>query len=101
MRKIFACTLKPLEKIGLKKPPGRTILGKESMSKIFAFLCMVIVIIFAISNKTPTILDLWPFPYILELPLAIILLVVFFGGFFVGGITNWLSHLCRKKDPSA
>ena len=68
------------------------------MSRIFTLLTMLIVVIFAVSNRIPIEVSLWPLPYDVQLPLVFIILSVFFIGFFIGSITKWIGYLFHKKE---
>ncbi|HQS83738.1 MAG: hypothetical protein B7Y25_02265 [Alphaproteobacteria bacterium 16-39-46] len=70
------------------------------MSKILSLIIMILVVVFSVSNKTPSLVSLWPLPYDVESPLVFIILIVFFLGFSVGCFTNWVSHFFHRKESN-
>jgi len=48
-------------------------------------------IAFAVSNRVTAPLDLWPFPYVIELPVFALVLGGGVAGFVIGGLVAWLS----------
>lgn len=51
----------------------------------------VLVILFALSNRDPTVLRLWPLPFELEAPLFLPVLGALVVGFLAGGFVAWWS----------
>lgn len=51
----------------------------------------VAVVLFAISNRDPVTLRLWPFPDAFAAPVYLAGLLVLFGGFLLGGLAAWMS----------
>lgn len=74
---------------------------------ILARLCVAMcvcaaVIAFAVSNRDRTALDFFPFPYVIEMPKYLLVLVLFFGGVligmvFLGGKSLRVSRSIRKE----
>ncbi len=50
-----------------------------------------VVILFAVSNRTPVTLDFWPLPFFLPTPLYLVVLAAAFLGFIFGGLVAWIS----------
>lgn len=50
-----------------------------------------VVILFAVSNRTPVTLDFWPLPFFLPTPLYLVVLAGTFLGFIFGGLVAWIS----------
>ena len=70
------------------------------MSKILSFIIMILVVVFSVCNRAPTVVSLWPLPYDFQSPLVFIVLIIFFLGFSIGSFTNWVTHFFHKKDSS-
>jgi len=53
---------------------------------------------FAVSNRQGISLELWPFPYAVDLPLYLLVLGVLLFGFVVGCATAWLRARPRRRE---
>ncbi len=51
----------------------------------------VAVVAFSVSNRDSVMVELWPLPFIWELPLFLVVLVGTFAGFIMGGLVAWIS----------
>ena len=71
------------------------------LNTIFAILVAVLVVLFAVSNRAPVVVEIWPFPYQLELGLYALILLAVFIGFLVGLITSWLAAGKRRRELRA
>ncbi len=49
------------------------------------------VIAFSVANRSPMVLDLWPLPFTVELPVYGVVLASAAAGFVIGGVVAWLS----------
>ena len=58
----------------------------------------IIVVIFAIANRTPITVDFWPLPWIAQLPLYLVVLGSLLAGFLVGAVIAWLSASRRRQE---
>ena len=63
----------------------------KRFSWILTLPLIVVAVIFAIANRKPITLDLWPFEASPQLPLFVILLACVVFGLVVGGLATWLS----------
>jgi lipopolysaccharide assembly protein A len=52
---------------------------------------------FAISNRLSVSLDLWPLPFVITLPLYLLVFAVLLIGFAVGAITMWIGGHHRRR----
>jgi uncharacterized integral membrane protein len=52
---------------------------------------------FAISNRAPVSLGLWPWPFLLETPLYLLVLLTLLTGVVIGAIGAWLSGRSRRE----
>lgn len=63
------------------------------MRRFLSWLIMVpafiAVIIFALNNKTPVVLDLWPFGVTVEMPVYLAFLTALVAGALIGGTAAW------------
>lgn len=50
----------------------------------------VIAVLFAVSNRDPLALNLWPLPYELTVPVFVVVLVALVVGFLAGGLVAWI-----------
>lgn len=69
---------------------------------IFGAVIAVIAIVFAIHNNAEQAVDLWPLPFVIELPLYAMVLIAVAAGFVVGAFLTWVSEskwrrLARKR----
>ncbi len=69
---------------------------------IFGAVIAVIAIVFAIHNHAEQAVDLWPLPFIIELPLYALVLIAVAAGFLIGAFLTWVSEskwrrLARKR----
>jgi len=77
----LACVLQ--ERVG----PVRRMLSWLIMAPAF-----IAVVIFALNNKTPVILDLWPFGLTVEMPVYLAFLLALVLGVLLGGFAAWLGQ---------
>jgi len=63
------------------------------LRRLISWLIMVpaavAVVIFALNNKEPVALDLWPFAMVVEAPLYLLLTIVLGAGVVLGGVVSW------------
>ena len=61
----------------------------------FFFFCVILVFFvpFALANKYYIELNFFPFPYSLEVPLYLLILIIFFVGFIFGFIFKFMKNL--------
>ena len=58
----------------------------------------ILVLVFAIANRHSAPVDLWPLPFVKEIPLFMLVLVSLLVGIMVGGAVSWISGgVTRKK----
>ena len=61
-------------------------------------LVAVILILFAISNREPVSVGLWPLPALVELPLYLVLLGTLLVGFLVGELSGWIGGWRWRRE---
>jgi uncharacterized integral membrane protein len=62
----------------------------QLLSRILFILIAVIAVVFAVSNRAPATLNLWPLPFEATLPLYMIVLGVFALGLLIGAAISWI-----------
>ncbi|MDG2242849.1 MAG: LapA family protein [Rhodospirillaceae bacterium] len=50
----------------------------------------VVTVLFAISNRSPVSISVWPFPVAVDVSLYILILAAVFSGFLVGAFVTWV-----------
>ncbi len=73
----------------------------RTLNTFLAILVAVVVVLFAISNRMPVVVEIWPFPYQLQLSLYAVILLAVFVGFVAGMTTAWLSGGKRRRETRA
>ena len=58
---------------------------------IFVALVATVLALFAVSNRAAVSLGLWPLPFILELPLYLVILAALLIGFGAGAFAAWVA----------
>jgi len=71
------------------------------VKRFLSWLIMVpfalVVIIFSAVNRDLVLLDLWPFPYEITVPIFTLVLAIFIFGFLWGGAVAWVSAGDSRK----
>ncbi len=57
-----------------------------------------VLMLFAVSNRAPVSLGLWPLPVAAELPLYLLALGALFAGFVIGLVGGWLAGHGRRAE---
>ncbi len=70
----------------------------RALNTFLAVVVAVLVVLFAISNRAPVVVEVWPFPYQLQLGLYAVILLAVFIGFLAGMTTSWLSGGKRRRE---
>lgn len=71
------------------------------LTTLLAVIVAVLVVLFAVSNRMPVVVEIWPFPYQLELGLYAVILLAVFVGFVAGVIAAWLAGGKRRRELRA
>jgi lipopolysaccharide assembly protein A len=58
---------------------------------------LLVMVLFALSNRAPVRLVLWPTDFSLELPLSLAILAAMAIAFLVGGLLVWFSALAQRR----
>jgi len=61
-------------------------------------LVAVVLIVFAVSNRTMTTIDFWPLPVQAELPLYLLVLGTLIIGFVVGELVGWIGSWRWRRE---
>ncbi|MBC10625.1 MAG: hypothetical protein CMP32_01765 [Rickettsiales bacterium] len=59
------------------------------------FLSLFFFVLFSISNRYLIKISLFPFPYLIEVPLYLLVIVILFLGLFVGYIVSYIGNLFK------
>ena len=63
---------------------------------------LILFVVFAVANRAPVEVNLWPLDMRVSLPLFLTVLVTLFVGFVVGGLVSWWSgHRSRERARRA
>ena len=55
-------------------------------------------VLFAVSNRAPVSLELWPLPFLVDLPLFLVVLLVLLAGFGIGATAMWLAGRRLRRE---
>jgi uncharacterized integral membrane protein len=65
---------------------------------IFVALAAVVVALFAVSNREAVSLGLWPLPFVLDLPLYLVILAAWLIGLVVGALCAWIAGRHGRRE---
>lgn len=68
------------------------------INSIIAGIVAVLVVLFAVSNRAGVVVEVWPFPYQLALPLYALILLAALLGFIAGVIGAWMMGGEKRKE---
>ena len=68
------------------------------ISWIITIPVTIIVVVFAIANRTPVTVNFWPLPWFAQLPLYLVVLGSLLAGFLIGAVIAWLSAGRRRQE---
>lgn len=68
------------------------------LSWIIAAPIVILVLLFAVSNRDSITLRLWPFPDQLTILIPILTLIQLFIGFLLGAIVTWIGDRRRRRE---
>jgi len=71
------------------------------LNTLLAVIVAILVVLFAVSNRAPVVVEIWPFPYQLELGLYAVILLAVFVGFLAGLTAAWLAGARRRRELRA
>ena len=61
-------------------------------------IAAAVLVPFAIANRATVSLGLWPFPFLLEIPVYLLALLILFAGFIMGVACVWIAgHGLRRE----
>ena len=63
---------------------------------ILVFPATATAVLFAVSNRQQTEVQLWPLPYVIDLPIYIVGLAPLVIGFLIGALTMWYCGIRRR-----
>jgi len=71
--------------------------GGKIMRLLIAIPLLLVMLLFALSNKTPVRLGIWPTDFTLQLPLSLAVLGGMAIAFLAGGVIVWFSELSQRR----
>lgn len=70
----------------------------RAIYRTIAVVAAVVLALFAISNREAVSLGLWPLPFLIDLPLYLLVFVALLAGFVVGAIAAWSGGRRRRRE---
>ncbi len=64
----------------------------KALFRIFLLAAVVVAVVFAVFNREVVTIDVWPFPYQVQIPLYLLLLASLLLGFLIGSAVSWSSQ---------
>ena len=58
----------------------------------------VLLIPFALSNRQPVSLGFWPLPFLVDLPLYFLVLLMLIAGFLIGAVATWIAGRRIRRE---
>ena len=58
----------------------------------------VLLIPFALSNREPVSLGFWPLPFLVDLPLYLLVLLLLLAGFMIGAAATWIAGRRIRRE---
>ena len=68
------------------------------INSIIGVVVALMVILFAVSNRQPVTIEVWPFPYQVSLGLYAVILLALAVGFIAGAIGMWLVGGQKRRE---
>ena len=65
---------------------------------VVAVAAAIFLIPFAVSNREPVSLGLWPLPFLIDLPLYLLVLLVLLAGFVIGATLGWIAGRRGRRE---
>ena len=67
------------------------------INSLVAAVVALIVVLFAVSNRQPIVIEVWPFPFRIEASLYAVILVAILLGFVAGAIAAWMGGAEKRS----
>jgi putative membrane protein len=61
-------------------------------------VAVVLLVPFAVSNREPVSLGFWPLPFLVDLPLYLLVLLLLLAGFVTGAAAGWLAGRHTRRE---
>lgn len=61
----------------------------------------LLTVLFAVDNRQPVTVGLWPLPWSVDMPLSLAVLGALAVGLVAGIAAGWASRLCRRRHSDA
>lgn len=69
----------------------------KHLSWIITLPITIVAVVFALSNRQPVVIDIWPLELSLTAPLYLVLLLAALIGFILGGVAMWFTAGRSRK----
>ncbi len=69
----------------------------KNLSWIILFPLAVVLIVFAVSNRGPVSVDLWPLSLVIDIPLFVLMFAALLAGIIWGGVATWRAARGSRK----
>ena len=67
---------------------------------ILGLVGLLVIVVFAIGNRQPIEISLWPTPFVIDLPVYGVFLAAMILGVILGGIASWLGGHQKRADAA-
>ena len=61
-------------------------------------VAVVLLVPFAVSNREPVSLGFWPLPFLVDLPVYLLVLLLLLAGFVTGAAAGWLGGQHTRRE---
>ena len=61
-------------------------------------VAVVLLVPFAVSNREPVSLGFWPLPFLVDLPVYLLVLLLLLAGFVTGAAASWLGGRHTRRE---
>lgn len=68
------------------------------LNTLVAVLMAVLIVLFAVSNREPVAVEVWPFPWRIEAGLYAVILLAVFLGFLCGAVAAWMGGRAKRAE---
>ena len=67
---------------------------------ILGLIGLLLIVLFAVGNRQPVEVSLWPTPFVIELPLYGVFMTALIFGVILGGIASWLGGHKKRAEAA-
>jgi len=70
----------------------------RAVSWAVTLIAALVLVPFAVSNREPVSLGLWPLPFLVDLPLYLLVLLVLLAGLVLGAAAVWIAGRSLRRE---